>query len=98
MKMRCSCVSFLSQPEVLHMIFMRILQKVYGIRLEHFCVVGLYLQSQAPGCWLEELCPMTEERPQNCAAAREFTKVFWLESPAELTGTSPDGSPVPPSI
>lgn len=28
-----------SQPEVLHMIFMRILQKVYGIRLEHFYMV-----------------------------------------------------------
>uniref|UniRef100_A0A8C6ZF30 NUF2 component of NDC80 kinetochore complex n=1 Tax=Nothoprocta perdicaria TaxID=30464 RepID=A0A8C6ZF30_NOTPE len=33
------------KPEVLHMLFMRILQKVYGVRLEHFymvCVNGSY--------------------------------------------------------
>lgn len=30
----------LSQPEVLHMIYLRALQIVYGTRLEHFYMVG----------------------------------------------------------
>ncbi|KAI6064161.1 Kinetochore protein Nuf2 isoform X3 [Aix galericulata] len=36
------------KPEVLHMIFMRILQKVYGIRLEHFYMMPVNVEIMYP--------------------------------------------------
>ncbi|XP_062437393.1 kinetochore protein Nuf2 [Rhea pennata] len=36
------------KPEVLHMIFMRILQKVYGIRLEHFYMMPVNIDIMYP--------------------------------------------------
>lgn len=41
---RAAADGFSFQPEVLHAIYMRVLQIVYGIRLEHFYMVSLTLQ------------------------------------------------------
>ncbi|PKU45609.1 kinetochore protein nuf2 [Limosa lapponica baueri] len=75
------------KPEVLHMIYMRILQKVYGIRLEHFYMTALQEAISQKKSDIAERTRKLNELKVTMAALKEEQeqlKSKIVESPEEL--------------